>query len=207
MITPPPKSLSSVPMFPLPNYYLFPGIVAPLHIFEPRYRQLIGDLLDGPGRMVMATIKPGVSEDHPDPEVLPVGSLAEIVRHEELEDGRYLVVMVGLGRVTMIEIPSTRLYRQVDMQLIPDHDPDPDTTSNLKAFLLAALIDRTEGDLKEDLNATVGRLADLLLSILPLGSAQRAQGFLETDAQTRAELALAWDRRYQDLDNEAEGQG
>ena len=76
-----------VPMFPLPGVFLFPGQVMPLHIFEPRYRQMIEDLLDGPGRLVMATIleeQSGADVEHPD--VLPVAGLGEIWRHEKLPD-------------------------------------------------------------------------------------------------------------------------
>ena len=46
--------LQGIPLFPLPDFFLFPGAVAPLHIFEPRYRQMISDLLDSSGRFVLA---------------------------------------------------------------------------------------------------------------------------------------------------------
>ena len=53
-------NLRVAPLFPLPNVFLFPGCVMPLHVFEPRYRQMVEDLLDGPGQVVMGTLE----QDH-----------------------------------------------------------------------------------------------------------------------------------------------
>ena len=64
---------TSVPLFPLPGVFLFPHQVLPLHVFEERYCELVCDLLDGPGRFVVATILVGETEafEHT-PAVLPV---------------------------------------------------------------------------------------------------------------------------------------
>ena len=53
------SSLRVVPLFPLPNLWLFPSVVLPLHVFEERYRQMIEDSLDGVGRLVLGTIQAG----------------------------------------------------------------------------------------------------------------------------------------------------
>ncbi|MDO8348875.1 MAG: LON peptidase substrate-binding domain-containing protein, partial [Planctomycetota bacterium] len=109
-----PLPTSPLPIFPLPGLFLFPHQVLPLHIFEPRYRQLVTDLLDGPGRFVIGTVRSGEIETATHaPEVLPVAGLGEIVRHEKLPDGRYRIWVLGLVRVRIAEVPSDRLYRQV----------------------------------------------------------------------------------------------
>ena len=69
-----PSTLSAVPLFPLPDYFLMPGVVAPLHIFETRYRQMIEDLLDGPGRLVTTAYRP----DSPRGESGPVTERHEV---------------------------------------------------------------------------------------------------------------------------------
>ena len=104
----------TAPLFPLPNFFLFPRSITPLHIFEPRYRQMIEDLLDGNGRLVMGTVK----EEHLEelacsPPVHPVACLGEIVRHERLPDGRFLIWLLGVARVRVREVHSIRLYRCV----------------------------------------------------------------------------------------------
>src|SRR6187401_3042403 len=114
------------PLFPLPNILLFPGCVVPLHIFEPRYRQMVGDLLDGPGRMVMGNL---ISQPDPfercasaekaaaQPPVYQVAGLGEIVHHEREPDGRFLIWLLGQSRVRIKEVSSERMYRLVDVEI------------------------------------------------------------------------------------------
>ncbi|MCA8953312.1 MAG: LON peptidase substrate-binding domain-containing protein, partial [Planctomycetes bacterium] len=110
-----------MPMFPLPGVFLFPHQVLPLHVFEERYRALVTDLLDTTGRFVVATIRSEASETAANetadrlPAVLPVAGFGEIVRHEKLPDGRYLIWVVGLARVHIDEVPATTPYRQVQL--------------------------------------------------------------------------------------------
>ena len=69
------------PMFPL-GTVLFPSMVLPLHVFEPRYRAMVEDLLDSPGRLVIATVpEEHVAELPGSPPVYPVAGLGEIGRH------------------------------------------------------------------------------------------------------------------------------
>jgi Lon protease-like protein len=116
-----------VPMFPLPNVWLFPAVILPLHVFEQRYRQMVEDCLDGPGRIVLGTIRAGHEPDAsgaPDapgtPPIYPVAGLGEIGRHERLPDGRFNLLLVGLQRVVVREAPSDRLYRKVEIQPAPE---------------------------------------------------------------------------------------
>lgn len=198
----PPSVLRGLPVFPLPGYYLFPGTVTPLHIFETRYRQMMGDLMDSNGRFVMAPCAPvddraPVGRSGP---VLPeLGTLVEIVQTEELEDGRWLILLLALSRVDMTEVPSQRLYRRVDAQVVPEREAEPDASAPLRADLVAALQTRSSGNWEDTpAAASVGQLADLLLHALPLEPEQRHRAFTELDAAVRAGMALAWHAANED---------
>lgn len=84
-----------LPIFPL-GMVLFPGTVAPLHLFEPRYRQLLADIRDGDRRFGLVCIGPGVNE--PDLPPGTVGCIAEVTDIEMMPDGRSNIVVVGRER-------------------------------------------------------------------------------------------------------------
>src|SRR5918998_6461106 len=101
-----------VPIFPLAGAILFPRSQLPLHIFEPRYRDMVRDALDGGGQIGM--IQP-VSLDPVSPPLYAVGCVGEIVGVEELEDGRYNIVLGGTGRFRLIaEAELGTAYRNAD---------------------------------------------------------------------------------------------
>ena len=90
---------SEIPLFPLPNVVLFPAALLPLHIFEPRYRAMIADALDGERLIGMVMLRPGW-EGHYEgtPPVYPVGCAGFITHADRLSDGRYNVVLRGLEK-------------------------------------------------------------------------------------------------------------
>jgi Lon protease-like protein len=100
-------------LFPLAGAILFPRAQLPLHIFEERYRAMIEDALAGPGRIAM--IQP-VEEGGERPALYKVGCIGELVGVEELEDGRFNIVLMGSNRFRMIaEAEVGTLYRQADI--------------------------------------------------------------------------------------------
>lgn len=113
-----------IPLFPLAGAILFPRAQLPLHVFEPRYREMVRDALAGPGRIGM--IQPcGPGEPPP---LFQTGCLGEIVGAEELEDGRFNIVLHGSSRFRLIaERDLGTAYRQADVDLaaFDDRDPDP----------------------------------------------------------------------------------
>ncbi len=88
--------MSTLPMFPLGNV-LFPHMVLPLHVFEPRYRALVDDVLAGDKRFGVPLITRGHEVGGGD-ERTDVGTVAQILRAEQLDDGRWLVVGLGTSR-------------------------------------------------------------------------------------------------------------
>ena len=186
-----PESTSIVPMFPLPNFFLFPGVAVPLHIFEDRYRQMVEDLLDGPGRLVMAAIQESQATDlEGTPDVFPVGGLGEIVQHRRLPDGRFLLLLAGLARVELTEVESDRPYRQVAIRIRTDLDENVDRP-DLANRLRSAIQTRVSISLDLPDNLGIGELADLLLHQLPIEQSSMQDVFANRSAIGRAERALA----------------
>ena len=112
-----------IPLFPLAGAILFPRSQLPLHIFEPRYRDMVRDALAGTGRIGM--IQPN-GEGEPPP-LFQAGCLGEIVGAEELDDGRYNIVLHGSARFRMIaERDLGTAYRQADVDLAAFDDSEPE---------------------------------------------------------------------------------
>ncbi len=180
-----------VPIFPLPGAFLFPHQVLPLHVFEPRYRQMVRDLLDGPGRLVIGTQLQGEHEtpEHA-PAVLPVAGLGEIMRHEALPDGRFQLWVLGLARVRIRELPSDRPYRQVVCEPFLEIDAAGDEADELARALHAATSRRLREPLPLPLSAPPGLLADLLVQTLGAGQPLLERAFAEPSVSARARLVL-----------------
>jgi Lon protease-like protein len=113
--------LRELAVFPLPRVVFFPGTPLPLHIFEPRYRALVRDCLNG-GRRAMAVtlLKPGYEANYEGrPDMQAVCTVGRIEQHEELSDGRFNLVLRGLCRVRLRELPAGELaYRRADLELL-----------------------------------------------------------------------------------------
>ncbi|RPF71637.1 LON peptidase substrate-binding domain-containing protein [Aurantiacibacter spongiae] len=108
-------------IFPLTGAILFPDLQLPLHIFEPRYRAMVGDALARDRRIAM--IQPTErSEDAP---LYEVGCVGKIENVETSEDGLYNIVLVGESRFrTLRELDVTTPFRQVEAELIEDPEEE-----------------------------------------------------------------------------------
>ena len=101
-------------IFPLTGAVLFPQTQLPLNIFEPRYLQMIDEVLSSPDR-IMGMIQPNVSKNDPNSKNLKkVGCAGRISSFSETGDGRYLVTLTGLIRFEVNnELDTTTQYRQI----------------------------------------------------------------------------------------------
>lgn len=114
-------ALLRVPIFPLAGALLFPRAQLPLHIFEPRYRAMVRDALASD--RLIAMIQPK-DEDEP-PALFEVGCLGRIGACDELEDGRFNIVLEGLSRFRIArEAIVDTLYRQVDADRSGFHEDE-----------------------------------------------------------------------------------
>jgi Lon protease-like protein len=115
-----------VPIFPLPGAILFPRAQLPLHIFEPRYREMVRDTMEGSGQIGM--IQPLRLDDDNQAPLYAVGCVGELIGIEELDDGRFNIVLLGANRFRLIrETDADAAYRcaEVDVAAFDDSDPPP----------------------------------------------------------------------------------
>ena len=97
-----------LPLFPLPNCVLLPHATIPLHIFEPRYRQMTKDALDSRGLIAVATFEGDdwKTDYENNPPLRPFVCVGYIVRHDRLADGRYNMLLQGICRARITgEVP------------------------------------------------------------------------------------------------------
>ncbi len=117
-----PDSFSGiVRLFPLPNLVMFPGIIQPLHLFELRYVQLVEDALAGDRLIAMAQLRPGWEPNYEQsPPIYSTVCVGTIITHSQLDDGRYNILLRGLGRARVQrEIATNRLFRMAEVELVP----------------------------------------------------------------------------------------
>ena len=115
-----------VPLFPLGGALLFPRSQLPLHIFESRYREMVKDAIEGAGRIAM--IQPLRDDDDNRAPLYAVGCIGDLVGIEELDDGRFNIVLLGTERFRLIaEQEGDSAYRcaEVDITAFDDSDPPP----------------------------------------------------------------------------------
>jgi uncharacterized protein len=120
------KRWSKLPIFPLPGVQLFPHALLPLHVFEPRYRDLVRDVMAGERLIAIASFEPGYeAEYHGRPAVRPIIGVGAVVGHEPLGDGRANIVLRGLarGRIER-ELPPDLSYRLVEAAAVDDRVAD-----------------------------------------------------------------------------------
>jgi Lon protease-like protein len=208
-------------LFPLPNLVLFPYVIQPLHIFEPRYRQMTADALAGDRLISMVLLRPGWEESHEArPAVHAIGCLGKIVADQRLENGRYNLLLRGLRRVRLLdEVATDRLYRTARVELLHDAGGlGPEDAAALRQRLAdqlprwvpaqAAALEQFRKLLDSDLAA--GALCDVFSFALPLDVPLKQQLLEELDVAERArrlvemlrqnapiaEPAVAGDRKF-----------
>jgi len=110
-----------IPVFPLPNVVLFPNVFLPLHIFEPRYRQMVSDALAGDRIIGMVLLRPGYRADYEGrPPVYPVGTAGVITHSEALPDGRFNIVLRGIEKFRIAGEDAGRAYRLARIEPLPE---------------------------------------------------------------------------------------
>ena len=135
-----------IPLFPLPNVVLFPGVFLPLHIFEERYRALTRDALAGDRIIGMTLLRPGFEGDYDGrPPIYPVGCAGVISHSDRLPDGRYNIVLHGLSKFRIVEEMTDGEYRRARVEPLtevtdaPGHRQIKDLRTRIEGLLLSAL--------------------------------------------------------------------
>ncbi len=190
-----------VPVFPLPEVVLFPGTLLPLHIFEPRYRQMMADTLAGEHVIATALLKPGFEPLYYTRQAPIYGTIAigQIVGSEQVADGNYNLLLRGFARATIDEELTDHDYRLARITPVETYcSRDESRSETLRKRLFAAIC--TCGALAPKLRRQWSRLhkadvdlddvCDLIAGGLPVEADLRQSLLDEADAYARAKLLL-----------------
>jgi Lon protease-like protein len=191
-----------VRLFPLPDLVLFPHVMQPLHIFEPRYRSLLEDALEDDRLIAMSLLRPGWEQDYEGrPPLYPTACLGRVTAHRQLDDGTYNVLLLGLHRVRLVrELSPRRHYREARAELCDDYVPPLSAAKQRAlacrlrdAFLKALpLLPDAKEQLEElvDGDVPLATLTDLVSYVLELEPAEKHQLLAEVNVWRRANLLL-----------------
>jgi Lon protease-like protein len=133
-----------IPIFPLPNLVLFPGVSVPLHIFEPRYREMVADVAQSHRLIGMMLLKGEWQQDyHAFPDLFEIGCAGRIGGLVKLPDGRYNMVLEGEAEFRIVREIRDRPYRQAEIEWRPVRrgalDCDAETMEGLREILFSYL--------------------------------------------------------------------
>jgi Lon protease-like protein len=146
-----PDALAALPIFPLPNCVLLPGGLLPLHVFEPRYRELTRDCLADSRLLAIARLVPGHEAQYfGRPPIFPHAGLGRIICSDELSDGRFHILLRGVGRVKVeAELDADRSYRRARATLLEDRATARPAIARERYQQLVSLCDRLADVLEE----------------------------------------------------------
>ena len=124
-------AVEAIPLFPLPGTVFIPHTMLSLHVFEPRYRDLVDDVVKGSRFIAVPRLRPGWERNYElAPEIFSVAGFGKIVRYEPFPDGRANIVIMGLGRMKVrTELGADALYRVAEGILLGDELPQQGMSS------------------------------------------------------------------------------
>ncbi len=136
----------TIPLFPLPNTVLFPGMPLALHVFEPRYRKMVSDALNGPRIIGMVLLKAGFEADYEGrPPIYATGCAGRMDRCDALPDGRFNIVLRGLRRFRIVREHDREPYRIATVLGLDDPAGDTSALVASRPKLLAAIGRASDG--------------------------------------------------------------
>jgi len=190
------------PLFPLPNVTLFPNVMLPLHIFEPRYRCMVEDVLHSDRVLAIASLKDGWEENYESKqcEIHKTVCLAQVVTEERQQDGRIHLLTQGVCRAKLTSEQDTdRPYRIGHVEVVEDEYPLPPVIDRIRrqqelvsAFrqifpkldLDAALLSTMEE------GVPLGELCDVIAHAMRLDPFHARQLLEQSDVDQRSDLVL-----------------
>jgi uncharacterized protein len=191
-----------VRLFPLPELVVFPHAMQPLHIFEPRYCDLLQESLATDKLIAMATLTTGVCDLLlPKPTIAATVCIGKIMSHVETEDGRHNILLIGAKRARVVcELESNRTFRMAEVEVQGDLHPavDPQERKLLRASLLAAFaaVIPSSATMQQNLQELMasqmglGPITDILSFTLGLTSEAKLRLLAEVDVDRRARMLI-----------------
>ena len=186
-----------VRIFPLPNLVLFPHVAQPLHIFEPRYCEMLEDAMADDQLIAMALLEPGWQNDYEGrPAIAPVACLGQVISHAQVEGAKHNIILRGVCRVEIErELPPVRSFRQAKVNLIEDQFTEDDATRNdlrrrlveaFRRYVTTASMLHAEFDEILEKQVPLDVITDVVAYSLQTDPAFKQQILNETNVEQRA---------------------
>ncbi len=191
-------ALEALPIFPLPGIALFPGSLLPLHIFEPRYRTMLADCLATHKCMAMALLLENDAEfEGGQPKIARIAGVGTVVEHAPLPDGRSNILLRGVARVSLDELPFSAPYRRARARVLEPLDTPVSAMEHAGlrgaavAFASAARRLHKSVEFVLPLGIDAGAAADLCAHHLIFDGAARQHTLEELDVAERVRFVTA----------------
>jgi ATP-dependent Lon protease len=193
-------------LFPLPNLVLFPHVIQPLRVFEPRYVDLLHEALEGDRLIAMALLEPGWEQDYEGrPPVAPVACLGRVLTWQATQPKpnlQYNLLLVALTRVRIVrELPPERSFREAEVEVVSEvYSPGKDAgRPALQASLISAfqeMLPRVDDACElfnqvSSKNVSLATLTDVISYALDLDVRAKQSLLEEANVDLRAEALLA----------------
>jgi Lon protease-like protein len=190
-------------VFPLPNLVMFPHVMQPLHIFEPRYRALFEEAIEDDRLLALGVPAPGREQQAEErPRLRSTACLCRIATHQRTPQGTYNVLLLGVRRLRLVrELPPKKLFREIEAEILEDRTPEdapPNAAAALQQRLLAAFkaampkIPQAYEQLDHLLGSqiTLGMLTDIVSYTIDLDVETKLRLLAECDVFARTRLLL-----------------
>jgi Lon protease-like protein len=189
-------------LFPLPNLVMFPQVMQPLHIFEPRYRAMMEESLADDRLMALAMLAPGWESQYEGrPKLRDHACLCRVATYQKLPDGCFNALVLGVRRVRLVEeLPASKPFREARVELLEDVYSLKSSTErpNLQRDLLAAFkrilpsLPHAHEQLDQLLGAQIplGMLTDIVAYTLDFPIELKERMLAELDVDVRASALL-----------------
>ena len=191
-----------VRLFPLPELVVFPHAMQPLHIFEPRYCDMLSESLASDGLIAMATLTSGVGDLLSDkPRIAEAICIGKVISHAETEAGHHNILLVGAKRARVIrELPTNRSFRMAEVEVRSDLllPSEPQQRKQLRAALLDAfaLAIPPSANIQQNLHELMagqmglGPITDIIAYTLGLSRDAKLHLLAEVNVDERARVLI-----------------
>jgi ATP-dependent Lon protease len=186
-------ALSALPLFPLRGVVLFPGALLALHVFEPRYRVLLADVMATHRCMAMAFVLDGGEGEDAAPPIASIAGAGVVVHHAGLPDGRSNLVLQGQARVVLEELPFVSPYRRARARILVENETPVSAVERTGLLAAASAFAGTAGkrDFELPSGIPVGAAADLCAHHLIADPQARQRALEELDVAKRVRFVTS----------------
>lgn len=186
-----------IPIFPLPNVVFFPRTLLPLHIFEPRYKTMLSEVMQGDRRIGMVLQRVGSGGQLSGTQIHAIGGLGQVREAKELSDGTFDIVLNGLSRFRIVDVVTQEPYHRAAVEVLPelyreqpkDHEMGQELVARYRDFAGKGMI--SEKEIRILRRSDLATVANSICSLVPISPSDRQLLLELDDIRARAEAALA----------------